>query len=187
MCPHVIANWNKCTLFQYPSWENYNFSPHTFRGEYLLFTHWCLWNKHSAQAKATKFNIWITHWNMQYILNFNGFWNIFYTSVVHFFIAKVMDSNMINAWKIFWLDSINIPFFESSPLISVCIETDHKISDANMHLLVNFTGLWVKHSNREKYLTKYLKSYKLHLGSHWVISSVLPQIYYKRNGCVCIL
>lgn len=84
-----------------------------------------------------------------------------------------MDSNMINAWKIFWLNSINIPYFENSPPLWVCSETEfHKISHASVHLLVNFTGLWVKHWNREKKATKHLKSYTLHLVlGHWVIPS----------------
>lgn len=33
-----------------------------------------------------------------------------------------MDSNMINAWKIFQLDSINIPFFESTLLFQYALK-----------------------------------------------------------------
>lgn len=61
-----------------------------------------------------------------------------------------MDCNMTKAVKIFWLSSIKVSYFVSSPLISVSIETGQKIFVANIHLLVNFSGLWIKHSKEEK-------------------------------------
>jgi len=59
-----------------------------------------------------------------------------------------MDYNMTNAVKIFWLSSIKVSQFVISPLITVFIETGQKSSVANIHLLVNFSGLWIKHSKR---------------------------------------
>lgn len=85
---------------------------------------------------------------MEYAIHFEMQWILKY--LLHFscsfIIAKVMESNMTNTLKIFWLASIKVSYFVSSPLISVSIEKCQKITVANIHLLINFTGLWIKHS-----------------------------------------
>lgn len=85
---------------------------------------------------------------MEYAIHFEMQWILKY--LLHFscsfIIAKVMESNMTNTLKIFWLASIKVSYFVSSPLISVSIETCQKITVANIHLLISFTGLRIKHS-----------------------------------------